>query len=90
VTVEVVDAAGGAGGRALDRVGIDRSIRQPRPITGTLRRMGSGFVLEPADGAEPFAVFVLDRLDPDALAGTERHWLVGAPYRNLRFIEPGA
>lgn len=90
LTVEVVDAPGGAGGRTLDRVAIERSIRQPRPITGTLRRRGSGFLLEPADGADAFAVFVLDRFEPDALASTERRWLVGAPHRGIRFIEPDA
>lgn len=86
VTVEVV--ATPEGGTALTRVGIDKSIRQPRTIVGTLRRSGAGFDLVPADGAERFAVVVLDRLTPDDLVGTERPWLVGAPHRDLRLIEP--
>ena len=86
VTVEVV--ATPEGGTALTRVGIDKSIRQPRVIVGTLRRSGAGFDLLPADGAERFAVVVLDRLAPDDLVGTERSWLVGAPHRGIRLIEP--
>lgn len=87
LTVEVVADPGGEG-TALDRVGIERSIRQPRAIDGTLRRQGSGFELCPADGSTAFAVIVLDRLQPDSLVGDERSWSVGAPHRAIRLVEP--
>jgi hypothetical protein len=86
VTVEVV--ATPEGGTALTRVPIDRSVRQPRSIDGTMRRAGPGFVLAPSDDSPAFAVLVLDRLALDELAGTERSWRVGAPHRGLRLIEP--
>lgn len=87
LTVEVI--AGGPGdGPALTRVGIERSLRQPRTISGRLRREGGGFVLVPDDGPPAFAVSVLDRRDPDGLAGPTRDWSVGAPYRGVRFVEP--
>ncbi|MGN6693070.1 MAG: hypothetical protein ACTHN0_02750 [Aquihabitans sp.] len=89
LTVEVVAGPGGDG-VGLSRVSIERSFRQPRLMEGTLRRAGSGFVLAPGEGAQPFAVLVLDRLAPDELVGTERPWLVGAPYRDLRMVEPGS
>ncbi|MCU1369079.1 MAG: hypothetical protein JWO77_273 [Ilumatobacteraceae bacterium] len=88
LTVEVVEAPDAPGGTALSRVGIERSIRQSRVIHGALHRKGSGFELRPADGSAPFAALVLDRLDPDALVGTDRPWSVGAPYRDIRMIEP--
>jgi hypothetical protein len=88
LTVEVAAAPDQPGGTALTRVGIERSIRQPRVIDGSLHRKGSGFELRPADGSTPFAAVVLDRLDPDSLTGRERAWSVGAPHRDLRLIEP--
>jgi hypothetical protein len=88
VTAEVV--ATPEGGTALTRVGIDKSVRQPRPIEGVLRRQGSGLELVPLDGSAAFAVLVLDRLDPDALVGPPRTWEVGAPYRGIRLIAPVA
>lgn len=87
-TVEVAADPERRGGLALTRVGIDRSLRQPRPIEGRLRREGAGFMLAPADGSPAFAAFVLDRLDPDSFDGVSTAWLVGAPYRDLRFVQP--
>lgn len=87
LTVEVV--AGGPGdGPGLSRVGIERSLRQPRSIAGKLRREGGGFVLVPGDGSPAFAVSVLDLRDPDGLVGRSLEWSVGAPYRGVRFVEP--
>jgi hypothetical protein len=88
LTVEVIAAPDQPGGTALTRVGIERSFRQPRAIDGVLHRRGNGFELRPVDGSEPFAVLVLDRLDPDALAGGERTWSVGAAHRGVRLLAP--
>lgn len=88
VTVEIIEAPDQAGGTALSRVALDRSIRQPRRMDGQLRRRGSGFELVPADGSSAFRALVLDRLDPDSLVGGPRSWLVGALYRDLRLVEP--
>ena len=88
LTVEVVAAPDQPGGTGLTRVGIERSFRQPRTIDGQLRREGAGFALVPADGSTPFAVLVLDRLDPDGLVGVPRAWSVGAPYRGIRLAHP--
>jgi len=87
LTVEVVAASDGSG-VALTRVPIERSLRQPRAVDGTLQRSGTGFLLVPSDGSPSFAALVLDRLAPDDLVGTERRWLVGAPHRGLRLVEP--
>lgn len=86
LTVEVIADPGRPGGVGLSRIGIERSIRQPRPIDGRLRRQGAGFELVPADGAEPIAVVLLDRADPETVVGDERTWAVGAPYRDRRFV----
>ena len=40
----------------------------------------------PADGSAPFAVAVLDVLDPGRLLGPSVGWLVGAPYHDRRFV----
>ena len=93
LTVEVVADPSGPGGVGLTRVGIERSLRQPRPIDGRLERRGSGCVLTPSDGSPSFPVVVLDRSDLDAIAGGAATWLVGAPHRNVRFVThaaPGA
>lgn len=87
LTVEVVADAGPAG-TGLSRVGIERSLRQPRPIVGRLERAGSGLALVPSDGSSTIPVVVLDVREPDALVGTEGTWSVGAPYRDLRFVVP--
>jgi hypothetical protein len=86
LTVEVVADPSGPGGVGLSRVGIERSIRQPRAIDGRLRRQGAGFELVPSDGGDPFAVVLLDRAEPEAVAGAEATWSVGAPYRDRRFV----
>jgi hypothetical protein len=85
LTVEVVADQSGPSGIGLTRVGIERSLRQPRSIDGRLERSGSGFRLVPSDGSDPFAVVVLDQADPDALVGTNLAWHVGAPHRDQRF-----
>lgn len=85
LTVEVV-ADAGPGGIGLTRIGIERSLRQPRPIPGALRRQGRGLALVPDDGTGAFAVVVLDRADPDSLTGAVRTWLVGAAHRGVRFV----
>jgi hypothetical protein len=88
LTVEVVAEPGRPDATGLSRVGIERSVRQPRAIEGRLRRQGAGFELVPADGSEPFVVVLLDRADPEAVLGVERSWAVGAPYRDRRFVLP--
>ncbi len=89
LTVEVV-ADQQSGGVGLTRVGIERSLRQPRPITGRIRREGAGFVLVPDDRSGPMDIVVLDRTDADDLIGEVRPWLVGATYRGRRFAVPAA
>ena len=74
VTVEVVADPGTAGGTGLTRVGIERSLRQPRPIDGRIERAGGGWRLVPADGTAAFPVVLLDHLDPDGLARTTTRW----------------
>ncbi|WP_421120155.1 hypothetical protein ACE2AJ_02080 [Aquihabitans daechungensis] len=87
LTVEVV-ADQQSGGVGLTRVGIERSLRQPREIAGRLRREGAGFVLVPDDGSGPIDVVVLDRTDVDDLVGDRTSWMVGATYRDRRFVVP--
>ncbi|CAN5429183.1 hypothetical protein BH10ACT1_BH10ACT1_16340 [soil metagenome] len=86
LTVEVVAEPGQPGGTGLSRVGIERSLRQPRAIAGTIRRQGLGFELVPADGAAAFAVVLLDRFAAEELVGRPGDWLVGAPHRDVRFV----
>jgi hypothetical protein len=86
LTVEVVAAPDQPGGVALTRVGIERSIRQPRTMEGVLRRQGAGFELRPSDGSPPFAAVVLDHVDPGHLLGADRSWWVGAPHRGVRLL----
>lgn len=86
LTVEVVADPGAPGGTALSRVGIERSVRQPRRMEGTLVRDGSSFTLVPSDGAPPFPVEVLDDREPARLLGRASWWAVGAPYRDRRFV----
>lgn len=86
LTIEVVADPGAPGGSALSRVGIERSVRQPRRIEGILVRDGSSFRLAPSDGSSPFAVEVLDHLEPTRLLGRQAAWAVGAPYRDRRFV----
>jgi hypothetical protein len=86
LTVEVVADPSGPGGVGLSRVGIERSVRQPRAIDGRLRRQGAGIELVPADGGDPFEVVLLDRAEPEVAAGAEGTWSVGAPYRGRRFV----
>lgn len=93
LTVEVVAESGPDGGVGLSRTAIERSVRQPRPIAGHLRRSGSGVELVPTDGGEPLAVVLLDQPPGEALPGGARPFAVGAPYRGLRFVvleAPGA
>ncbi len=88
VTVEVVAGAPGQP-VSLTRVGIERSLRQPRLIEGRFR-LTDGGVFEPADGTAPFAARILDQLDAspfDARAGV---WSVGAPLLGVRLVEPAA
>lgn len=85
LTVEVVADQSGPNGIGITRVGIERSMRQPRPIDGRLERSGDGFRVVPADGSDPFAVVVVDQADPDALVGADATWHVGAPHRGQRF-----
>jgi len=89
LTVEVV-ADQQSGGVGLTRVGIERSLRQPREIAGRLRREGAGFVLVPDDGSEPIDVVVVDHADVDELVGDTATWLIGATYRDRRFVIPAA
>lgn len=88
VTLEVVGAAPGSP-PVLSRIGVERSIRQPRTIEGCYRAAGGGR-FEPADGSTPFSAHVLDRLDGDvaALEGQARRWEVGAPLLGVRLIAP--
>ena len=89
VTVEVVADPGTTGGTGLTRVGIERSLRQPRGIDGRIERAGGGWRLIPADGTPALPVIVLDHLDPDDLARTTTRWDVGAAYRDdHRFVLP--
>lgn len=89
LTVEVVADPTHQSKVGLTRVGIERALRQPRPIEGRLARDGAGFVLTPADGSEPFAAFPVDTFDPDDLCQTTTSWLVSAPHRDRRFVLPG-
>lgn len=86
LTVEVVADPGLKDGVGLTRLGIERSIRQPRAIEGTIDRDGRGFALRPADGSASFPVVLLDRFEVDHLLGAEATWLVGAPHRDRRFV----
>lgn len=86
VTVEVVADPSSPGGSGLSRVGIERSLRQPRPIEGTLRRKGLAFELIPADGSAGFDVVLLDRFQAEGLVGRVATWSVGAPHRGVRFV----
>jgi hypothetical protein len=90
VTVEVVADPGAPRGTGLTRVGIERSLRQPRTIDGRLERAGGGWRLVPADATPAFPVVPLDHLDPDALARTTTRWQVGAVYRDSRFVFPAS
>ena len=88
LTVEVVADAASPGGIALSRVGIERSLRQPRAMGGRLARDGAAFTLVPLDGAPPLVVFPLDRLASAPLDPAVDRWLVGAVYRDRRFVLP--
>ncbi len=85
LTVEVVADQSRSNGIGITRVGIERSLRQPRSVDGRLERSGGGFQLVPSDGSEAFPVVVLDQADPDSLVGVEATWPVGAPHRGQRF-----
>lgn len=86
LTVEVVADPGRPGGIGLSRIGIERSLRQPRTIAGIVRRRDAGLELAASDGAAPFAVVILDHQDVEGIVATTRRWLVGASYRDLRFL----
>lgn len=88
LTVEVVADPGQPGGAGLSRVGIERSVRQPRPIEGELRRDDAGVLLAPSDGSASIPVVLLDRgaVEVGLLVGTSDQWMVGAPHRDRRFV----
>lgn len=86
LTVEVVAEPTAPGGIGLSRIGIERSVRQPRALPGQIRRRGAGFELVPEGEAEPFVVILLDRADPEAFEGRAGTWMVGAPHRGLRMV----
>lgn len=88
LTVEVVADPSQPGGTSLSRVAIERSVRQPRPVDGELRRSDAGVVVVPADGSVPIPVVLLDRstIDVGLLVGTVDRWWVGAPHRDVRFV----
>lgn len=89
VTVEVVAGAPGQP-VGITRVGVERSLRQPRLMEGTFH-LADGGRFEPADGSARFAARLLDQLDPSAGAGAAAGpaaWLVGAPFLGIRLIAP--
>lgn len=88
VTVEVVAAGGGDGPAGLSRVAIERSVRQPRAIEGRMRVSATACTLEPAGGSSPFAVHLLDVVDPARFHDRTGTWLVGAPLLGVRFVVP--
>lgn len=90
ITVEVVAAGGGAGGAAggslaLTRIGVERSLRQPRTIEATFQ-LTDGGVLVPLDGSDRFAARLLDEVDPGRFDGRQGSWAVGAPLLGVRLI----
>ena len=88
VTLEVVAGADGTQ-VTLSRLGVERSIRQPRTIDGRFRALDGGR-FEPADGSAPFAARILDQLEGGIgpLDGREGTWEVGAPLLGVRLIAP--
>lgn len=86
LTVEVVADPGRPGGIGLSRIGIERSLRQPRAIEGIVRRCGAVLELAASDGVAPVAVVIVDQQDVEGLLGTTRRWLVGSSFRDLRFL----
>ena len=88
VTLEVVAGAPGSP-VSLSRLGVERSVRQPRAIEGRFRDLDGGR-FEPADGSGPFAARILDRLGDGvgALDGRQGAWEVGAPLLGVRLIAP--
>ncbi len=87
VSVEVV--AGGGDGpprRSVPRRRSSvRSASRGRS-TGVLRVAGAACTLEPVDGAEPFAVHLLDVADPSGYHGRTGPWPVGAPLLGVRVV----
>ena len=88
LTVEVVADATSPGAIGLSRVGIERSLRQPRSMSGRLARDGAAFTLVSLDGVPPLVVFPLDRFTSEPLDPSVDRWLVGAVYRDRRFVLP--
>lgn len=88
LTVEVVEGRMGAVGPAVSRVGVERALRQPRSIAGTLGRSGGAWALVPSDGAAALPALVIDRLHLDDLDGRSGTWSVGAVHRGVRLVLP--
>lgn len=86
LTVEVVAEPSHKPPIGLTRLGIERSVRQPRGIDGRIERVGQRFVLHPDDRSPAFDVVVLDHPSPEVLHGASGRWQVGAPHRGCRLV----